>query len=376
MVASKTLGSQLLKANFRPSGFDYLRICLAFVVLLVHGIVLPQGAAFREWALTSHMYGVATFFLVPAFFTLSGFLVANSLERAPSLFVFLGYRVIRILPALAVEILVSAIILGAFFTTLSLREYYSDPQFRAYFGNIVGNMHYELPGVFADNPAGNFVNAQLWTVPWELKCYIALALIAILGVARRSNVLLVFSAAALLASVGYEHFFHPPTEIHNDLGGGGHLFVLCFLWGVVLFQFKDVVPHGIMWIIASLIVYYLFSFVPHGSTLATIPIAYATVAIGTCNFRKARILETGDYSYGVYLYHFTVQQAIIGLGLWTRHWYIVVPASIVLVSFLSAASWFFVEKPAGSLRKYLHPVDERLKAALGALGQQLSKKPG
>ena len=64
--------------------------------------------------------------IVPMFFALSGFLVAGSFERSKTLITFLGLRVFRIVPALSVEVFLSAIILGSFFTTNDLRNYLSD----------------------------------------------------------------------------------------------------------------------------------------------------------------------------------------------------------------------------------------------------------
>ena len=119
--------------------------------------------------------------ILALFFSLSGFLVTASLQRCKSLISFLGLRVLRIGPALAVETTLSAIIIGSIFTELPLAQYVADPKLHAYFLNIVGDIQYELPGVFLHNPMPDVVNAQLWTVPYELWCYVVLALLAVLA---------------------------------------------------------------------------------------------------------------------------------------------------------------------------------------------------
>jgi peptidoglycan/LPS O-acetylase OafA/YrhL len=72
---------------------------------------------------------------------------------------------------------------------------------------------------------------------------------------------------------------------------------------------------------------------------------------GVTNYRKTFIIGGGDYSYGIYLYHTTLQQAIVSLGILT--WYAVFMVSLPLVTVVAAMSWRLVEKPALSLRAYL-----------------------
>jgi peptidoglycan/LPS O-acetylase OafA/YrhL len=69
------------------------------------------------------------------------------------------------------------------FTTLPLTKYFSHPTFWSYFGNLIGWIHFLLPGVFENNPLNIAVNLSLWTVPYELECYIALMALALLGLA-------------------------------------------------------------------------------------------------------------------------------------------------------------------------------------------------
>ena len=73
------------------------------------------------------------------FFALSGFLVTGSLGRT-RLHQFVTLRVIRLIPALAVEITLSAVIIGLIFTTLPASEYLTSKGFYAYFLNIVGDI--------------------------------------------------------------------------------------------------------------------------------------------------------------------------------------------------------------------------------------------
>lgn len=162
---ARTLARQLAITKNRPSGFDYMRIVLALSVICWHSLLISYGtdATAGVWG---RVLQPLSLLIVPMFFALSGFLVAGSLERSKSLVGFLGLRVFRIMPALAVEVLLSALILGPLLTTASLGSYFADPVLHSYFWNILGDIHYKLPGLFQQNPT-DLVNGQLWTVPYQ-----------------------------------------------------------------------------------------------------------------------------------------------------------------------------------------------------------------
>lgn len=157
-----SLADQLALSRNRPAGFDYMRISLAAAIICVHGANVTLGLD-RAMEIVSH-FRMVNAMLLALFFALSGFLVTASLLRCKSLISFIGLRVLRIVPALVVETTLSAIILGPIFTEMPLTQYFVDSKFHVYFLNIVGDIHFELPGAFLHNPVPDMVNAQLWTV--------------------------------------------------------------------------------------------------------------------------------------------------------------------------------------------------------------------
>src|SRR3984893_13054515 len=126
-------------------GFDLMRLGLALTIFIFHSYFLSQGDDGRLWKGPLRPLLVS---LVPVFFGVSGFLVTGSALRTASLRVFVAFRVLRIAPALATEIFLSALILGPLVTGLPLRDYVGDAAFLEYFGNIVGRIRFVLPGVF------------------------------------------------------------------------------------------------------------------------------------------------------------------------------------------------------------------------------------
>jgi peptidoglycan/LPS O-acetylase OafA/YrhL len=105
-----TFEGRLRAADRRPTGFDYLRVVLASTVLGWHVVMTGYGVEFQNQLLRSG-YCAPVALVLPMFFALSGFLVAGSLDRSNTLIMFLGLRAFRIVPALAVEVFLSALIL-------------------------------------------------------------------------------------------------------------------------------------------------------------------------------------------------------------------------------------------------------------------------
>jgi peptidoglycan/LPS O-acetylase OafA/YrhL len=104
---AKTIADRIAATGGRATGFDYMRIVLAVSIIAYHTIATCYGKA-AEREITSGVFRAPIAMLLPMFFALSGFLVAGSLERSRTLVMFLGLRAVRIFPALAVEIALSA----------------------------------------------------------------------------------------------------------------------------------------------------------------------------------------------------------------------------------------------------------------------------
>ncbi|MEL7303464.1 MAG: acyltransferase [Pseudomonadota bacterium] len=354
-----SLEACLERAGHRPAGFDYLRIGLAVAVVFWHSFGISYGIPWTETVMAGPWKPVISFIL-PAFFALSGFLVAGSLARSP-LVTFCCLRVLRIAPALSVEVAISALIIGPLLTTVALGTYFTDPLFVRYFLNMIGEIQYFLPGMFADNPVPNIVNGQLWTVPWELKCYLALFALAVFGFAKDRRLFLLFGGLAPVLFVLANAVWLGPERKLTELGQvTGWSLVLSFLAGVCLHQFRDRIPHHAGLFVVSVALFVGALYLPFGEALLGIPVAYATVWLGVTNPTRTAILKSGDYSYGIFLYGFIVQQAIAQIGPWTHHWYINFPLSIAIVWVIAAASWHVVEKPALGLRAYLPALEERV----------------
>lgn len=347
-----TLSERLLLVDGRPTGFDYMRIILAVSILLWHAQSTSWGVKGAEASWDSFLRPIATIIL-PMFFALSGFLVAGSLERCRTLVSFLYLRVIRIVPALGVEILISALILGPLVTEMPLSEYFQHPLFWSYFQNILGIIHFQLPGVFGDNPYPNMVNGQLWTIPYELECYIAIAVIALFYGYQKSWVLT--GIVGLLLTYFVYHYFTAEALPPRNLPG--RALVVTFLCGIWLYRMRTWVPYSqpLAWL--SFLMALAFCSVPGMSLLALAPITYLTVYLGLTNFGLPAVLKTGDYSYGIFLYHFAIQQFLVQRFPIMQTYVWNAATSLIVAAVIAFISWHLVEKHAMKLKKATKVID-------------------
>lgn len=348
-----SISQQMERAGGRSSGFDYIRIVLATGVIFTHSFTLSYGYDH----ITTGPLRVLPNLILPMFFALSGFLVAGSLNRCPTLVSFFGLRILRICPALFAEVMLSAMIFGPLLTSSDLGSYFLSPELHAYFLNIVGDIHYHLPGVFLQNPRPGVVNGQLWTIPSELQCYLVLGGLVVAGIMRKRLLLLAIVCFGQAEWIGQAI---QRGHVGAVDGASGPLLILCFLAGVLFFAYRELIPFNRSWFAIAAALSLGLGLLPHGTYYIPLPATYLTVYLGLCNPPRSRTLLSGDYSYGLYLYGFPAQQVIASFGPWAHHWWINFGLGMAIASAVAVCSWHVIERPALGLRRYLPKIEAAL----------------
>ena len=366
----RSFGDRLDEVGGFGPGFDFVRIALAFGVVGWHAFAVVIGSD-DAGKLTPAWLPVRV--IVPMFFALSGFLVTGSALRLP-LEQYVLNRVFRILPALGVDILLSALVLGPIFTILVLQDYLSGREFFAYFLNIFGAVRYFLPGVFLENPIPRVVNGSLWTVPYEIGCYVVMSAMIWLGVIRSAWLT---SALALgwLVLACLVHWFEFRTGIAVVDKGIAFLFlrfgsslIPFFLGGSALYLLKAHIPFDGRIAVGIIIGVLLATLLLDGrfwwdhpltQLLGMIPLVYLTMYFGLLSLPKVPVFDRGDYSYGVYLYHFPILQALQQV-FDLKSGAVMFVAAIVPITVMAMLSWHNIEKPILKFRKRFSLVGARI----------------
>ena len=345
-------GRPLAAADLRHDGniFTALRWLLATSVMFSHGWDLTQPRPGLDPSVPVLTVTVS-WLAVSLFFTLSGFLVTGSLLKRGAAD-FAAARALRLLPGLWTMIVVVVVGLWALFGTTSLGAYLIDPLTLRYAlrNALTLGGEYRLPGMFAGQPVAA-VNGSLWTIPQEVRCYAALALLALAGVLASRRVVAAAFAVAVIVHVAL------PLDLVPALIEPRRL-ALSFFLGVVAYQWRERLRLSWPLALAGAAVAVALAHVPVGRGVAQaglqfgfgylVVVAAFAVPAGT----KALSAALPDYSYGIYIYAFPAQQLALALGAGTTP-LANIAIGLTLTLPLASLSWHLVEKPALALKPRL-----------------------
>ena len=363
MLSEKPIfGTTLGRAeNDRRNNFDFLRFLMASLVLFYHCYpLLGGGAKFHSERIAS-VGGLAAGAAVDFFFIISGFLVTQSWQRTPQVQPFLWKRVLRIYPAFILVSLFCALVIGPL-GAADAAEYFRHFHplgFAAYMLLLVGPF---LPPVFLHVPYAGQVDGSFWTLRYEFQCYLSVLLLGLLGLLRRPAFVLICFLTALGVDLALDLGYSlpiPDRELHL-VGNPIHWprFALCFLAGMTFLLYREKISYSLPSLFAALVAlglgaifsrYWELSVATAGTYLL-FWVAFRPV------LRLASFAKYGDFSYGVYLFAYPIQQTLIC--------YIqpqLTPLRLFFLAFpltllLAVIRWHCVEKPALRLRKSVAPM--------------------
>jgi len=344
-----TLEEAFAAGRAAGNSFDAIRLGAALMVLYAHAWYVATGANPTDFIERfSHGQTGMGDLGIGIFFVLSGFLIAESWSRAPHVGVYAKNRALRILPALAVVVTATTVAVGPVFTRLPLADYYSAAETWAYLSNaIFFYWNDALPGVFEASAAKPAANGPLWTLHFEAVCYGAVALLGSLRILTVRGCLWVFGVLLIiLIAVGSEVTSHAENYARQLATMGSW-----FFGGVVFSVAKDRIRLDGRYAAGAFVLLLATGAANAGFDQAfAIAGAYLALWLGFADLGPLRrVGEAGDFSYGLYIWSWPIQQAaalhlVDGSPLGTL-------AVSLPTAFLCAwASWRFVEAPALKLK--------------------------
>jgi peptidoglycan/LPS O-acetylase OafA/YrhL len=337
----------------RDNNFNLIRIIAALSVLVSHSFRLSNLSS--EPFETTTGLGLGTM-AVNVFFVISGFLVSKSLLTRSSTLDYACARVLRIYPALLVMVALTVFCLGPLFTEATVASYFTAGMTRRFIlqdSTLIAGVYYFLPGVFQHNPFKGSVNGSLWSMVHEIRLYVLLALMwTVLHWAPKIRPRL-FEISIVLAAVvfgiwdvGIRFFL---WQSHNFIP-----LAFMFFFGASFYVLRKWV--WLSWVFFCFLAVALavsaaskeFFFIAYNLTLPYLLFFLAYVPAGFVRSYN----RLGDYSYGVYIYAFPVQQSLVAVFPGISCWNVILVATPIALM-LAGLSWHFVEKRALGLKSLL-----------------------
>lgn len=320
--------------------FDFLRFFFAANIVLAHLCELSQNKSLEFLSYFSN-----STIAVQGFFIISGFLVAKSYTNTPSLKEYFIKRAKRILPAYVVVLLLSVTLL-ALFSKMVISDYFTDLNVYKYLGwNLIflNFIHPCLPGLFENNLFCT-VNGSLWTLKVEEGFYIVLPLI-FYAIKKTKKPFLILGSLYFLSLLYWfvmDFYFNQPL-LAKQLPG----YLSYFVSGIFLFLNFDLMLKNKNVLLLLSILMLLISNFSHLQIDVLYPAAFSMIVIIAAYSLKIlnNFGKYGDFTYGLYIYHFPIIQLFRQYDLFEKHNPILMAFLVILITMILAVlSWFLIEK--------------------------------
>ncbi len=290
---------------------------------------------------------------VDGFFAVSGFLITASWLRNPRLREYWTARFLRIFPGLWVCVLITAFIIAPLAMLLQGNSVVdlltSSAPIEYVLNNGVLNAYYAgIDGTPQNVPHAGVWNGSLWTLAFEMFCYIAVSVLGVIGLLKRRWTIPILFVMALCWSAYVSY----PTNAMQTWPQMLSRFAIMFAAGALLHRYKDSIPAKWSLVAVGLAVVVASAGLANYRVVAALPLAYAIIASGALLKSQYLNLKT-DISYGVYIYAFPIQQLLVIVGVAAYGPVALFLAATAITVPLAALSWFVIEKPAMTLKSRL-----------------------
>lgn len=283
---------------------------------------------------------------VPVFFCLSGFLLWDSIARTPSFGIFLKKRVFRLYPELWGGVLVNCVVMIVLFAKSI--EWIPFIIFQITQGTI---LQFWTPDSLRAYATGT-PNGPLWTICVMIQAYIALwffhKLLHKKGLKRWIVVLVITTLLNLLRPLTEAYVPGMVYKLSFYLFAS-HIWL--FLVGAFMSEYFDQI---IVWLkrfwwlalaISQVAMYTGFDYGTYG-TLKGLFLGIGVIGLG---YVLPKLTVKYDFSYGLYIYHMIVVNAMVALGCQNDVLWMFVSYALSLT--LAAISYFTIGGISRALRK-------------------------
>lgn len=347
------------------NALGFIRLVLAFVVLVDHSF--PLGGFDEGFSRYTGEQANLGALAVGGFFAISGYLIAKS-GLSTDLLQFLWRRALRIFPGFLVVLLVAAFAVGPVIWMLDGHTFLS------YFALAPGSPwhylasnwtlaigSYGIRDIFATTtPYGlltgaSVFNGSLWSLTYEWTCYLVIAVLLVTAVLRKARLVVAVIVVALFVAQILQILQPHAVESVFPLLTSELMLRLSypFMVGALIAVYSRSVPLDHRLGVISGIVYFATLFTGGYAVFGVPAGVYFVLWLGAVlPAPLRRVGRTNDYSYGVYIYGFLVQQTLAYFSLYKLGFFPFLLGATIVTAACAWLSWHLVEKRAMMLKDW------------------------
>lgn len=350
----------------KSNSLGLIRLILASIVIFDHAFPLGGFGHDPFWGLTRNQASLGSI-AVAGFFAISGYLIAKS-GMSGDVVQFMWRRTLRIFPAYWLVLAITAFLVAPFIWLGYGHDFWSyftwggNGPFNYITANWTLNIGtYGIHDLLATTTpygrsiGGSALNGSIWTLIYEWNCYLIIAVLVAFGVMRNARIVVPLIAAfffvmqvAAIVDLSSVALILPVLADTQAISLG-----MTFFFGSVLAIYSKKVPFDDrLGVLAGLVLLLTLRYGGY-STVGTAAGVYFVMYLGARLPKQVHwIGAKNDYSYGIYIYGFLVQQVIAYLGWYKLGYFPFVAIALVLSFGLAWISWHLVEKRAMALKNW------------------------
>lgn len=247
-------------------------------------------------------------FAVAVFFFFSGLFIMKSLNSGKlSTAEYFKRRIKRIFPPFIKITAAIIVISGIFFTSLPVKDYFTNVNTYKYMLNCIFVPVHYLPGVFENNISGAVVNGPIWTIKVEVICYIIAYLLYRLHLTAKKSfqyIVLLFIVAA-----GIIYFGNTPLSKLAVLVRPAGM----FLAGMMYCIYSEYIKLDIYGMLTAAIIYIILmaAGLPELALFIALPYFICCVSFLFKALKSVKVIQSAKNStYEIYLWGGFTGQAV------------------------------------------------------------------
>ena len=315
----------------RRKNLDYIRLLAAVLVFIGHARNFNTAGSV-PWA---HFVSEQSVYV---FFSISGYLIFKSAQaHRPSAYIL--RRISRIMPALIVNLLCISFILSPAVALLNKQTWQLSDAISFLLKNcsLIPSWQTSIGDTLDGVGLNQTWNPPLWTLFFEVFCYVLILLVVHFF---RNHNRAALSILCIIVSISVAI----SSSSASTVGITAIRLLTFFLMGA-MFNYTRV---RVAW--AVLVFIGIGELLGSGShiVLNSLLISFLLFVVLPSGEQESKFQLTGDYSYGIYIWHWPILQTVFTLEAFigvSPSWVVSLGIAFPFVSLIAIASWHLLEKP-------------------------------